>query len=214
MRAPEAIQEIEKTTYVQEWFVGVQSFEGAIDSIMSAYSIPETERAEVVEWVREGVELFNSANDTEHWLPMPGEQNPTYRVNSISTGFLVGNLLAGDDGRADADACARNYKEALEDLLRAEYPGAEVTVSYQFAQGCIPAGLRTMVELSGEFTFERHQLEEEIARDIEELSERIAVEEWYVELFNQDFDDEYPNRPGSPGEKRREKNEKRCSTFG
>ena len=139
---------------------------------------------------------FDLINEGDNQCPECGQiwgtdtPAPAYRVKAISTGFLVGNLLAGDDGTADEEACARNYKAALERLLREEYPGADVTVKYQYAQGCIPAGLRTYVELDGDHTFERHQIEEEISRDIEELSSRISVEDWYVELFNLDFDEE------------------------
>jgi hypothetical protein len=95
-----------------------------------------------------------------------GEGDETMaNVTRIRTGFLTGNF--GDP--IDAGATAAAWEEAL----RAAYPGAEVEVSYQNAEGSKPHGLKTLVEFDdGESEHEGEGLHgccEEIAGVLEKV---------------------------------------------
>lgn len=68
---------------------------------------------------------------------------------SISTGFLSGNIFTefGDaHGAYDVDASAAKYVDMCRKALEREFPGAEISISYEVnAQGATPLPLQTYV---------------------------------------------------------------------
>jgi hypothetical protein len=68
-------------------------------------------------------------------------------IVAVSTGFLTGNLFHGWDGMDEIDAAAsvQQYAALLDERLCAAYPGAEITVDWQDAEGTLPFPLKTRV---------------------------------------------------------------------
>ena len=65
----------------------------------------------------------------------------------ITTGFLAGNILAGDysEHGINEDASITRYQEMLTAAIQAAYPAASVEVRYQDAEGSLPHDLKTHV---------------------------------------------------------------------
>ena len=86
-------------------------------------------------------------------------------ITRIRTGFLTGNF----DDPIDADATAAAWRLALENA----FPGAEIEVDYENAQGSKPSGPKTLVEFdNGETEHESDGLHgccEEIACILEKV---------------------------------------------
>ena len=75
-----------------------------------------------------------------------------YEGYTIETGFLVGNLFedfgdefGGDIGTYDVSASAERYAEMCQEALEKEFPGAEVTIRFEYAMGATPIPLQTKV---------------------------------------------------------------------
>ena len=79
-----------------------------------------------------------------------------YEGYTIETGFLVGNLfedfgdefggdIGNDTGAYDVSASAERYAEMCQEALEKEFPGAEVTIRFEYAIGATPIPLQTRV---------------------------------------------------------------------
>jgi len=80
----------------------------------------------------------------------------SYEGYTIETGFLVGNLFGefgddfgddfgGDIGTYDVIASAERYAEMCQEALEKEFPGAKVTIRFEYAMGATPIPLQTRV---------------------------------------------------------------------
>jgi hypothetical protein len=86
-------------------------------------------------------------------------------ITKITTGFLTGNF--GDE--IDPVATAAAWKEALQTA----YPGAEIEIGWQHAEGSKPFGLKTLVEFDdGTSEHESHGLHG-ACEEIHDVLERV-----------------------------------------
>lgn len=116
----------------------------------------------------------------------------TYEGYAIETGFLVGNLFEefGDDtGTYDVSASAERYAEMCQEALEKEFPGAEVTIRFEYAIGASPIQTR-VVDPNGGF-WKRSSLFRgeggKIANCVETICERIWKSwEWIVYEENEE----------------------------
>jgi hypothetical protein len=102
----------------------------------------------------------------------------TMQKITISTGFLVGNLLPESDG-LDIDATVSAYADQLTAEIQAEFPEAEISVDWENAFGELPGPLKTVV--CGDH-LEFSEIEE-IERTVDEIAERVFERgEFYITL--------------------------------
>ena len=61
-----------------------------------------------------------------------------YHGYTIQVTEFTGNLMSGDTDGLDMVASPRRYCELLRGLLAAEFPGSDITVTIQTAEGACP----------------------------------------------------------------------------
>lgn len=66
-------------------------------------------------------------------------------ITKIFYGFLSGNILSGVSGEYNEKQSAENYAEAVRKALTEAYPGVEIEVDYQNAEGSLPSPLTPRV---------------------------------------------------------------------
>ena len=93
-----------------------------------------------------------------------------YEGCSITTGFLTGNL-------GEMSYAWRAYKDALHDYLEKQFPGAEVNVKWEHAQGVTPIPLQTTVYIEGG----EYADEVEMAEKVDDTIRYLKIEDWYIE---------------------------------